>query len=46
MHFSAKQDDEVESTYGTFDKYREFHVNSPIGPVDGETLPFEVERTH
>ena len=32
-----------------FDKYRDFHLNEPLGPAEpdlAEPLPFTVERTH
>ena len=37
-------DGDSESTYKLFEKYKNFHVNEPLKPL--EPLPFIVERTH
>ena len=38
------EEEEIPSTYATFEKYKNFHVNEPLGPL--EPLPFVVQRTH
>ena len=35
---------DTKSTSEVFDKYADFHINEPLGPL-GE-MPFQVERTH
>ena len=39
-------EDSDVATYELFkQKYRDFHVNEPMGTVNDVVLPFEVERT-
>ena len=34
-------------SYDIFEKYRDFHVNEPIGPVNTDSaIPFQIKRTH
>ena len=40
----AMDKEEGTASYDLFDKYKNFHVNEPLQPL--EDLPFEVERTH
>ena len=35
-----------DATFEIFQKYTNFHVNKPLGPVEDNKLPFEIERTH
>ena len=38
---------EIRATYDLFRKrYSNFHLNEPLGPVEGVDLPFSVQRTH
>ena len=39
-----KDEQEANATYDMFEKYKEFHLNEPLGHQ--EELPFLVERTH
>ena len=44
---SEYEADSTEATYEIFEKYSNFHVNEPLGPVSEEAaeIPFSVSRT-
>ena len=39
------QADETKNNNDIFQKYKDFHVNEPLGPIDSD-IPFEIKRTH
>ena len=45
MSLSKQQEPSDDAaTYVVFEKYKDYHINEPLGPIDD--LPFAVDRTH
>ena len=41
------ENDTPKASFEIFDKYANFHLNEPLGPVDtSNTIKFNIERTH